>query len=165
MKHRNRLGHFCLTSQTVDHFPQVVEALMARMIVVRCEMRYDVQGFHYIADSLRFQANEPGIIPPQYQIELIDGFFVCVPMMTSRTTPPDSFTQLVEHRPIFYFDELALDKIVVRVTKTMQLASDILDAENARAFAVDYSEAIKGGLTNQEAIVLAEQKMKGRKNG
>jgi hypothetical protein len=94
---------------------------------------------------------------------LLEGFFLCTPLMTERLTWPVSLSELTEQNPIIYMDELAANKFVIRVTKSMQLVTDILDMENARFFVINYLEAIKGGLMNQEAIVRAQQQIKTEK--
>ena len=65
---RKRIGRFSISREFVDKNPEVVLAIMGRVIVVRCEMMYQHDELEYIALSPYFDELPPGMITPKYEV-------------------------------------------------------------------------------------------------
>lgn len=61
-----RVGKFMISRDAVERDPLKVLAIMARCIVVRCEMLYQEQAFEYVAYSWDFMELEEGKQVPEY---------------------------------------------------------------------------------------------------
>lgn len=64
---RNRVGKFQLSRSLVDNNPDYALRVMAKVIVVRCELMYSKDGFDYTALSRDFDELSVGEAPPLYK--------------------------------------------------------------------------------------------------
>ena len=66
-----RLGTFRIPLETFDReLETIFSALVPRVMVVRCESRYDTQSLHYTAISPYFDEVERFCEPPHYEVLL-----------------------------------------------------------------------------------------------
>jgi len=72
MKSR-KLGRFVLSHGVIEQAPEDVMRLMGRMIVVRAESRYDMDGVEYTAISDYFSCVPAGSIVPEYRFAFSGG--------------------------------------------------------------------------------------------
>lgn len=63
-----RLGRFRITAAIVEEHPESVLMIMARCVVVRCELHFDKEEFHYVAWSPDFALVENGAQIPEYTV-------------------------------------------------------------------------------------------------
>ena len=64
-----RMGRFRISQDIVEHRPDAVLKIMARIIVVRCEHRYDARAFEYTAISDMFEEVEEGYVVSWYHFD------------------------------------------------------------------------------------------------
>lgn len=62
-----RIGAFRIGRDLVDEKPEWARAILADMIVVRCELSYASDAFEYFALSNSFDEIEPGLPAPSYE--------------------------------------------------------------------------------------------------
>ena len=68
-----RIGRFSLAHQLIDRDPDAVQAVMARVIVVRCESMYATDTFDYVALSDDFEMVPAGRVLPEYEVHIKNG--------------------------------------------------------------------------------------------
>lgn len=68
-----RIGRFAMSRQLVEHDPETARAVMGRVIVVRCEMRYHSDTLEYVALSPDFAEVPQNMIAPEYDVLISDG--------------------------------------------------------------------------------------------
>lgn len=61
-----RVGHFVVGQRAVDEFPDVVQALLATVLVVDAAFRYEHRGIRYTAFSPEFAPHQQGFDAPTY---------------------------------------------------------------------------------------------------
>jgi hypothetical protein len=70
-----RIGKFEIAAYNIEAHPEMVEQIMGKVIVVRCEQMYDTASFSYTALSEYFDVVELGEMIPKYQV-IHDGSIV-----------------------------------------------------------------------------------------
>lgn len=77
MSLERRLGKFCVARPLIDEAPEMVMHVMARCVIVDCNLHYIGNRFEYWAISPDFDEIAAGEIPPEYSvlIEEIDEKF------------------------------------------------------------------------------------------
>lgn len=65
-----RYGTFSVTQDVVDDHPDVVMAVMGKVIVVRAEYKIATKKIEYEAWSPEFDELDQGAIPPEYDINV-----------------------------------------------------------------------------------------------
>ena len=68
MSLRNRIGYFRIARAMVDESPELVMAVMARCVIVDCNLKYIANSFEYWALSPDFDEVELGQITPDYSV-------------------------------------------------------------------------------------------------
>lgn len=63
-----RVGRFMLSKDFIDEYPEVIMAIMGKMIVFRAEYLLDRNAVDYSAMSTLFDDVDPGVIAPNYRI-------------------------------------------------------------------------------------------------
>ena len=63
-----RIGKFQIMTHNIEDHPEMVQEIMSKVIVVRCEQRYDTDSIHYTAISDHFEDVELGKMIPEYQV-------------------------------------------------------------------------------------------------
>lgn len=75
----NRLGRFSIPVEVIDDEPELVQAIMGAMIVVRAELMWQSKSMCYEAISSEFAPVEPGMEMPFYDIDVnVEGEDVTV---------------------------------------------------------------------------------------
>jgi hypothetical protein len=76
-----RFGRFFLAESVVEEVGHLVvmEDILSKCFVVRCEYRYESLGWEYIAYSKEFARLSQGCMVPEYQLRLKDGRLSFVP--------------------------------------------------------------------------------------
>lgn len=67
-----KIGTFSIPCEWIRKKPSVMYAIMAKMIIVRCELVYQSNSLEYIAISELFEENEPHCTPPRYIIDVTE---------------------------------------------------------------------------------------------
>ena len=69
-----RIGKFYVSRSIVDESPEMVMPVMARCVIVECQLHYIGNRFEYFAVSPDFDEVPLGMITPEYSvlIEMID---------------------------------------------------------------------------------------------
>lgn len=77
MSHNKRVGKFYVACPMANESPEMVMAVMARCVIVECQMHYIGNRFEYWAFSPDFDEVAPGEMTPEYSvlIEEIDEQF------------------------------------------------------------------------------------------
>lgn len=65
-----KIGRFRIWRPMIEREPAVIRSIMARMIVVRAELRWDTDSIEYVALCDDFDLVEQGFIAPEYEIEI-----------------------------------------------------------------------------------------------
>jgi hypothetical protein len=73
---RNRIGKFYISRSLVLDYPELVQKVLSKVVVVRCESVFHSDSFEYIAFSNRFDICEEGYAPPVYIPIMTDNCFV-----------------------------------------------------------------------------------------
>ena len=68
-----RIGRFSLSRLTVECDTETAMAIMARCIVVRCELMYASNSFEYVAMSPEFEEVQQGEMIPAYDVIISDS--------------------------------------------------------------------------------------------
>ena len=68
-----RIGRFAMRREIVEQDPETARAIMARCIVVRCEMMYAHDTLEYVALSPDFDEVPQGAIVPEYDVIISGG--------------------------------------------------------------------------------------------
>jgi hypothetical protein len=63
-----RVGKFVISECLVEDAPSTVQALMGKLIVIRCEHRYADGCFHYTALCDEFEEVPVGNVIPKYAV-------------------------------------------------------------------------------------------------
>jgi hypothetical protein len=65
-----RLGKFRINRELIQKTPIAKLApIFSRVVVVSCELRYDMDAFEYVALSNDFDEVEPGMVAPMYDLD------------------------------------------------------------------------------------------------
>ena len=71
---RNRkIGSFSIPAQLIEDTPDAVQGVMARCIVIRCEMMWERRAFDYTALSDDFATVAEGEMIPRYAVAIQEG--------------------------------------------------------------------------------------------
>lgn len=65
---RRRLGRFVVRRQMIEDDAYILRKALADVIVVRAEMRYDIDGIEYTALSEKFAIVPKGLAAPTYNL-------------------------------------------------------------------------------------------------
>lgn len=65
-----RLGRFYIDRALIERQPDVAQAIMARCIVIRCELIYERDQFEYTAISSDFAALPGHVTAPRYNVRI-----------------------------------------------------------------------------------------------
>lgn len=68
MSQSRRVGKFYVACPAVDESPEMVMAVMARCVIVECQMHYVGNRFEYWAISPDFDEISIGEITPEYSV-------------------------------------------------------------------------------------------------
>lgn len=69
---KRRIGIFSIDIKLVHTDPEMVQKVMSKVIVTRCEMIFHKDVFEYVALSPHFDELSEGESPPTYQVVLGD---------------------------------------------------------------------------------------------
>lgn len=66
----NRVGRFFISEPMLRDNPAMVRSVMARCVIVRCEMIYDRRAFEYYAYSPDYDEMPENTCAPQYDVTI-----------------------------------------------------------------------------------------------
>lgn len=61
-----RIGRFSISEIMVKEHPEDVLKVLSQCLVVRCELKYDIMAFEYMALSPLFEETAFGLVAPDY---------------------------------------------------------------------------------------------------
>ena len=64
---QRRIGKLTITESQLNNEPEFIQAIMAEIIVIRCEYQYHTRSFDYIAFSHLFDICPDGLEPEYYK--------------------------------------------------------------------------------------------------
>ena len=65
-----RLGKFVILTHALENDIDLVKRIFCMVVPIRCEQRYDLDGFRYTGISDQFDIVKPGFEIPEYIIEI-----------------------------------------------------------------------------------------------
>jgi hypothetical protein len=68
MKFNSQIGTFTVSKTLIDANPEAIMKLMGRMVILRAEYRWDIDGVKYTARSEYFEESPKGIRAPHYEV-------------------------------------------------------------------------------------------------
>jgi hypothetical protein len=66
----NRIIEFIVRDSLIECYPQFIKEILAPLLIVRAEQRYDIRGVAYLAYGIEFNSNPKNYWAPKYYLDI-----------------------------------------------------------------------------------------------